>query len=384
MAVLSTKSYYTQQSNDSSHGRAKAASDASYQYYNNMSWSMWLAMGPGNSKHIWSLWEQVSGNNRAWLFSTQTTGAFRMLFSWNGTSFSLHTTPINVLDYSWKHVAVTFTNGVMKCYVNGVLQSLTETIAWGGGAAGMHNPAIEHIIGSHSPSAPPADTSPNGSYSNFSIWSKVLSAAEISEIYNNGTPGNLSAHSAVANLTNWIKMDQTDSGSTLVDTIDSGANLTITESGTSGQFNQGDNYPANWQAQIAEGVWNALTASYATASTFGKLVSDIATYIDSEVSAIKAKTDNLPSDPADASDIAALVDALPTAAENAAEVLGTAVEGAYTLKQSVRLMLAALAGKVSGAPGGTVTIRDANDTVNRIVATVDGNGNRTAVTKDVS
>jgi hypothetical protein len=36
----------------------------------------------------------------------------------------------------------------------------------------------------------------------------------------------------------------------------------------------------------------------------------IATYIDTEVGAIKAKTDNLPSDPADASDVAAAVAAV--------------------------------------------------------------------------
>lgn len=44
-------------------------------------------------------------------------------------------------------------------------------------------------------------------------------------------------------------------------------------------------------------------------------------YLDTEVAAIKAKTDNLPADPADASDIAALIDAVPTANENADALL---------------------------------------------------------------
>ena len=47
-------------------------------------------------------------------------------------------------------------------------------------------------------------------------------------------------------------------------------------------------------------------------------------------------------------------------------------------------MLAALVGKLSGAATTTVTIRDVNDTKNRIIATVDADGNRTAVTEDVS
>jgi hypothetical protein len=47
-------------------------------------------------------------------------------------------------------------------------------------------------------------------------------------------------------------------------------------------------------------------------------------------------------------------------------------------------MLAALAGKASGLDTLTARFRDTNDSVDRIVATVDVNGNRTAVTLDPS
>jgi hypothetical protein len=65
-------------------------------------------------------------------------------------------------------------------------------------------------------------------------------------------------------------------------------------------------------------------------------------------------------------------------------VLEAPVEAGLTLRQALRLISAALAGKVSGAGTTTITIRDTNDTKDRIVATVDANGNRTAVTRDVS
>lgn len=269
MALLSTNSWYTQQSNDSSKGYAIAASHSSYQYYNDMSWSMWVMASPGNSKHIWSLWEQVSGNNRSWLFSTQTDGSFRCLFSWNGTSFSNHKTSTNLCDYTWHHLVFTFSNGTIGCYVDGASHTLTQTTAWSGGVAGLHNPAIQHIVTGHSPSAPVADASPSASFCNFSLWSKVLSAAEVSEIYNNGTPADLSTHSAVANLTNWLRMDQTDSGSTLVDSVTSSANCTITTSGTSGVFKKGGNYPVNRDDLIASAVWGASTSDYADSGTFG-------------------------------------------------------------------------------------------------------------------
>lgn len=61
------------------------------------------------------------------------------------------------------------------------------------------------------------------------------------------------------------------------------------------------------------------------------------------------------------------------------------VESNLTVRQALKLIAAATAGKISGAGGSTITIRNAvADTDNRIVATVDGNGNRTAITYDLS
>ena len=60
------------------------------------------------------------------------------------------------------------------------------------------------------------------------------------------------------------------------------------------------------------------------------------------------------------------------------------IETGYTALQSTRLMLSALAGKLSGAATTTVTIRNAADSKNRIVATVDSDGNRSAVTHDTT
>lgn len=59
------------------------------------------------------------------------------------------------------------------------------------------------------------------------------------------------------------------------------------------------------------------------------------------------------------------------------------VEGSETYQESLRLMRAEAAGKLA-VSGTTVTIRDAADSKNRITATVDSNGQRTAVTTDVT
>lgn len=101
--------------------------------------------------------------------------------------------------------------------------------------------------------------------------------------------------------------------------------------------------------------------------------------VDTEVAAIKAKTDNLPAAPAAVSDI-------PTANQNADALLDrtAGVETNRTVRQALRLLLAGMVGKLSGAATTTVTIRDTNDSKDRIVATVDADGNRTAVTLDQS
>jgi hypothetical protein len=73
-------------------------------------------------------------------------------------------------------------------------------------------------------------------------------------------------------------------------------------------------------------------------------------------------------------DIAALV----------AGILAGVIEGSITLQGALRLTLAALVGKDSGAPDGPITFRDTEDTTDRIIATVDEDGNRTDVDLDAS
>lgn len=60
------------------------------------------------------------------------------------------------------------------------------------------------------------------------------------------------------------------------------------------------------------------------------------------------------------------------------------IESGLTARQAMRLIAAATAGKVSGAETSTVTIRNAvDDDTDRIIATTDADGNRTAITYDL-
>jgi len=87
---------------------------------------------------------------------------------------------------------------------------------------------------------------------------------------------------------------------------------------------------------------------------------------------------------ATASGVQASVDgiAIPTADEVRDAVWAVAIDGGLDAQQATRIMLAALAGKVSGAGTTTITFRDAGDARDAIVATVDADGNRGTVTLD--
>lgn len=114
------------------------------------------------------------------------------------------------------------------------------------------------------------------------------------------------------------------------------------------------------------------------AVTANTLINAMAGYIDTEVAAIKAKTDNLPASPA------AVGSAMALTAAAVDDVLDEVVEGTTTFRQMLRGFASALMGKASGLATTTAVYRDIGDTKDRLTATVDADGNRTVVTRDLT
>jgi hypothetical protein len=61
----------------------------------------------------------------------------------------------------------------------------------------------------------------NGNFDEVCFWDKELSAAEVSELYNNGVPTNLATHSAAANRVTWYRMGDGDTYPTITDRVGS-------------------------------------------------------------------------------------------------------------------------------------------------------------------
>lgn len=101
--------------------------------------------------------------------------------------------------------------------------------------------------------------------------------------------------------------------------------------------------------ETASSVWNALTATYNSPGTTGEAVQSGG-----------------------------------GSGATAQEVWEYAVDGTTQAQESLRLSNAVLGGKVSGAGTTTNTFRDLADTKDRVVATVDASGNRTAITRNLT
>lgn len=163
-------------------------------------------------------------------------------------------------------------------------------------------------------------------------------------------------------------------------TVRNGDVLTVYVDGLAGDTSTPD-WTTRWYelagvtaAAVADAVLDEATSGHTSAGSFSKAVTDILadTGTDGVVVASIA-TDAI---------TAAAIKA-DAGAEIADAILDEVVVGSYTMRQLLKVMAAALAGKATGGGTTTVTFRGVDDASDVIVATVDANGNRSAVTLTV-
>ena len=110
-----------------------------------------------------------------------------------------HSTGVNVALNTWYHITVTHVGTTRKVYLNG---SLIGTFV-----SGNLNLNAINYIGKFSLNSNFMD----GSISNVSIWNTDLTSSQVTEIYNEGLPGNLNSHSAYSNLVSWWQLGENSS-----------------------------------------------------------------------------------------------------------------------------------------------------------------------------
>lgn len=128
----------------------------------------------------------------------------------------------------------------------------------------------------------------------------------------------------------------------------------------------------------------AFAAGAITATVIADNAIDLATFAaDCKTgSALKANVETVTAGAITAAAIATgAIDADALAADAVDEILDEQIgDSTVTMRQALKLLVATLGGKLSGAATTTITIRNYADTTDVVSATVDANGNRTATT----
>ena len=98
-------------------------------------------------------------------------------------------------DNTWTHIAGVLNGTSVLLYINGSLQTETETFT-----GTLLSPSSKIFIGSQGPSG---NNEFVGSISNPAVWNTGLSASQVREIYNEGLPSNLNTFSGTAPVAWW-------------------------------------------------------------------------------------------------------------------------------------------------------------------------------------
>jgi hypothetical protein len=108
----------------------------------------------------------------------------------------------------WHHVVATFSGGACTFYVDGAQHGNTKAVE------SIGNSSTELRIGLDTNSSPSRYF--QGKMDEISIWNCAMNSTQIAELYNSGTPSDLSRHSLAANGVAWWRMGDADDNTTTV------------------------------------------------------------------------------------------------------------------------------------------------------------------------
>lgn len=172
--------------------------------------SAWVKRGATGVRHaIFNLQDQFNGADglAGWFFefsANNTLTLFTATPADSGSMNQISTTNTFTSTTTWYHIVLTKTGTTVRIYVDNVLDT----------TATLPNATIDYststskrtVIGAAWGSTSGFLIPFNGNIDEVSLWDAALSVAQVSEIYNAGTPTGLTSHSASANLVGWWRM----------------------------------------------------------------------------------------------------------------------------------------------------------------------------------
>lgn len=170
----------------------------SLQGSSNFSISAWINLSASFSNRIFGSWD-TSVSKRIVGFAVSSVNTLVLQVSNDGTSFEQRYSTSTISTNVWTHVVVTFSSGNVNFYINGSVETPSNTTI-----TQLYNVSSDYFIGALRSS----ETTPmNGNIDETSIFNTELTSAQVLEIYNNGRPKDLTTFSGTA-PTNWWRLGE--------------------------------------------------------------------------------------------------------------------------------------------------------------------------------
>jgi len=216
--------------------------------------SMWVKF-TGASKCGASKEGYAGSGVRGWALWASEYGGYNPQFViWNGnTAYNNGTSATAVSDGAWHHIVGVYEPSVaIRMYVDGSLSEENTTSI----PASMNDISDNLILGRFTPSYS-SGYNFNGNMDEVAIWDSVLSAANVTTIYNNGVPNDISGLNPVA----YYRMGDGDTYPTLTDSGSGSNDGTMTN-------------------MTADDITGAQTTGIMTNMTSGDIETDVPVYIE--------------------------------------------------------------------------------------------------------
>jgi len=174
------------------------------------SWSFWFKANNFASQRCFIAKTAQDANVYGYSFQHTSAGKLYAQVRASGT-LRAHTYPTVMTAGTWYHICFTYAGGSnmngLKAYINGAVESAPSSQSLNAWTVTDPLTIAARGTGFHF----------SGNMNQISVWNKELSAAEVSELYNSGSPADLNSHSASANLLSWWKLNTNSSFPTEVD-----------------------------------------------------------------------------------------------------------------------------------------------------------------------
>lgn len=185
------------------------------------SFSMWLKLNSTGIEGLFNQWGS-SANRLIYAFMWLANGRIDIYIS-GYRSFNVNSNAIisALSTGQWFNLVITY-DGSQSAYADRVKayidnQELTGNISYA--PTSLNNPTTDFIIGTY-----PSGTYLDGNMDEFAIFTNTLTTDTINEIYNGGTPNDLTSLSPV----HWYRNGDGDTFPTLIDHGSGGNNGTMT------------------------------------------------------------------------------------------------------------------------------------------------------------